>query len=103
VVTYWNWLSDKQTAVMGLKNHSDNQSGLGTISNTRTTLVSSYMASWLAMEQEYNKRVFPFPTSSILHHVLVGAAGSLWPLFTLAAGSNSKLVNNPCKHKRGGK
>jgi hypothetical protein len=55
------------------------------------------------MEQEYNKRVFPFPTSSILHHVLVGAAGSLWPLFTLAAGSNSKLVNNPCKHKRGGK
>ncbi len=68
---------------MRLKNHSDNQSGLGAISNTRTTLVSSHMARWLAMEQEYNKRVFPVPTSSNLHHALVGAAGSLWPLFTL--------------------
>jgi hypothetical protein len=68
---------------MRLKNHSDNQSGLGTISNTRTKLVSSHMARWLAMEQEYNKRVLPVPASSILHHVLVGAAGSLWHLFTL--------------------
>jgi hypothetical protein len=60
------------------------------------------MARWLAMEQEYNKRVFPVPTSSNLHHALVGAAGSLWPyVHTLASGSNSRVVKNPCKQKRG--
>jgi len=71
VVIYQNQFSEfLQIVIMRLKNHPDNQLGLGTISNTCTTLASSYMARWLAMEQEYNKRVFPVYGSSILHHVL---------------------------------